>query len=130
VYNSVSLIPLIGDFSMKNMVSLVALLVSLLLVSGCGDDAADQASGNVTPTAQVAVPAVVDELPWSSLNDAQKSVLSVGETVWSMIPVEKRREMLAVADRWNQIEAADQYKMLNELRDYAGVPHIGSDTKK
>jgi len=125
VYNSVSLIPLIGDFSMKNMVSLVALLVSLLLVSGCGDDAADQAAGNVTPTAQVTVPAVVDELPWSSLNAAQKSVLSVGETVWPTIPVEKRREMLAVADRWNQTEAADQYKMLNELRDYAGVPHIG-----
>ncbi|MGE0451634.1 MAG: DUF3106 domain-containing protein, partial [Vicinamibacterales bacterium] len=71
-----------------------------------------------------------DPMPWSSLTDWQRLVLSVGEPVWSDIPVEVRRNMLAMADRWTQTEAADQWKMLNELRDYAGLPHVGPDADK
>lgn len=117
---------------MKNIGSLVALLVSVLLVSGCGDDSANQSSDSANSASQeVATSAsAADDLPWSSLNQTQKSVLSVGENVWPKIPVEKRREMLSVADRWSETPADEQYKMINELRDYAGAPHIGPSAKK
>lgn len=115
---------------MKNIGSLVALLVSVLLVSGCGDDSANQTSDAASSASQEIAASAADDLPWSSLNETQKSVLSVGEMVWPKIPVEKRREMLSVADRWNQISGDEQYKMINELRDYAGAPHVGPNAKK
>jgi len=117
---------------MKNIVSLVALLVSALLVSGCGDDSANQSSDVAAPVSQeVAAPvSTADDLSWDSLNELQKSVLGVGEKVWPNIPLEKRREMVAMADNWTKTSAADQYKMLNELRDYVGIAHIGPAAKK
>lgn len=114
---------------MKNINILVTLLLSAFLLVSCGkDDSVSGTSGQAAAPAEVAE-ATQDDLPWSSLNETQKIVLSVGEIVWSSIPLERRREMAAVADRWTQTGAEEQYKILNELRGYAGAPPVGPSAK-
>jgi alginate O-acetyltransferase complex protein AlgJ len=57
-------------------------------------------------------------IPWDSLDANQKSVLSVIETVWPAIPIEKQKIFLAAADKWNKTVPEDQKKIMAELKAY------------
>ena len=57
-------------------------------------------------------------------------MLSVAEPVWDSIPVDRQQVFLDGANRWYQMQPADQYMMINEVRDFAKLPHIGPDAGK
>jgi hypothetical protein len=52
------------------------------------------------------------------LNANQKSVLSISERVWTLIPLEKQKSYMATADNWNKTSAEDQKKLISELAAY------------
>lgn len=57
-------------------------------------------------------------IAWDSLDANQKSVLSVAERVWPLIPIEKQKSFLETADKWNKTPPAEQRKLLDELKVY------------
>lgn len=82
-----------------------------------GEVAATQAATPVNTVASAKAP-VGTSIPWDSLDANQKSVLSIGERVWPLIPVEKQKAFLGIANKWNKTLPEDQQKMLAELKSY------------
>jgi PBP1b-binding outer membrane lipoprotein LpoB len=110
----------------------LALLASAMLISGCDKEektpVAATTQATSPTTSEKAAPAKSAEktlekiteksTPWEDLSALQKSVLSIGETVWPTIPAEKQKYFMSTAENWSKTQAADQKKMLDELRSY------------
>jgi hypothetical protein len=117
---------------MTNKLAAIAFVASAVLVSGisqvqAADTNAPQEKAATTTTAKKkttvsktapAKATAAASIPWASLDANQKSVLSIGETVWPTIPVEKQKSFMTGADNWRKTSPEDQKKLIDELKTY------------
>jgi alginate O-acetyltransferase complex protein AlgJ len=68
--------------------------------------------------AKVSTKAIIGVVPWESLNDQQKSVLSMLEEVWILIPTEKQKSFMLDADKWFTMQPEEQGKVIADLERY------------
>lgn len=83
-----------------------------------GEVVAPPASAKAIAPPEIVTTASGPSIPWAALNANQKSVLSLIEKAWPLIPIQKQKSFLETADKWNKTVPEEQRKILAELNMY------------